>query len=101
MLLPAFLPALGHKNDGAAAAIAHSASVEAFIREQFDVADGDVWAETYRKIDRLLFTVALQRTGGNRRDAAALLGISRETMRARLRALGLQLNHTVEAVDET
>jgi two-component system nitrogen regulation response regulator GlnG len=99
VLLPTFLPPLGQKDNALDEAIGESRSVEAFIREQFVIAPGEVWSETYRKIDRLLFSVALESTKGNRRDAAQLLGISRETMRARLRALGLRLNQTVEAVE--
>ena len=61
----------------------------------------DVYAETHREVDRLLFVRALEHTGGNHRDAARILGISRQTMRVKLRALGLHVAHTVEADDDS
>ncbi|MET0792162.1 MAG: sigma-54 dependent transcriptional regulator [Polyangiaceae bacterium] len=104
VLLPAFLPALENASvELPAASVAPSASlrpegldIEAFVRQQMALGTNDVHAETYRRVDRLLFTVALEFTRGNLRDAAAVLGISRQTMRLRLRALGLQQGRTVE-----
>jgi len=48
----------------------------------------------------LLMTLALEYTHGNHRDAARLLGISRQTMRVKLRALGLHVAHSVESADD-
>jgi DNA-binding protein Fis len=45
-------------------------------------------------------TLALEYTHGNHRDAARLLGISRQTMRVKLRALGLHVAHSVEPADD-
>ena len=45
-------------------------------------------------------TLALEYTHGNHRDAAKLLGISRQTMRVKLRALGLHVTHSVESDDD-
>jgi two-component system nitrogen regulation response regulator GlnG len=45
-------------------------------------------------------TLALEYTHGNHRDAARLLGISRQTMRVKLRALGLHVAHSVESADD-
>ena len=44
----------------------------------------------------MLFALALERTRGNQREAALLLGISRQTMRVKLRALGMQVTHAIE-----
>ena len=103
VLVPAFLPAAASgRGEGApAAGPVRLRWTVSFAGSSPSLRGRRIRAETYRKVDRLLFTAALEHTNGNRRDAAKLLGISRETMRARWRALGLQLNHTVEAVDET
>jgi DNA-binding protein Fis len=71
--------------------------VEAFIRQRLAPDTDDLYGETHRQVDRLLLTLALEHTGGNHRDAARLLGISRQTMRVKLRALGLHVTHSVES----
>jgi DNA-binding NtrC family response regulator len=103
VLLPAFLPDLSGappvRPNGAA--IAEPAfDVERFIRQRLAPATHDLSAETHREVDRLLMTLALEYTHGNHRDAARLLGISRQTMRVKLRALGLHVAHSVESDDD-
>jgi two-component system nitrogen regulation response regulator GlnG len=44
--------------------------------------------------------MVLQSPGGNQLRAARLLGITRRTLRLRLRELGLSLTKTVEAVED-
>jgi DNA-binding protein Fis len=46
-------------------------------------------------VDRLLLVRALEHANGSQRQAAQLLGISRQTMRLRLRTLALRVAHTV------
>ncbi len=75
--------------------------VAAFVREQLSLASPlDVYAETHRWVDRILFRLALDHTGGNRREAARLMGISRQTMRTRLRSLGIHVSYSVETDEE-
>jgi len=62
--------------------------------------EGEVYAETHRRVDRTLFTLALKYTRGNQRAAARLVGISRQTMRVRLRSLGLHVARSVESDDQ-
>lgn len=40
-------------------------------------------------VEKVLITLALARTGGNRKAAAALLGVARNTLQARIEALGI------------
>src|SRR5213078_1944917 len=102
VLLPAFLPDLsgivlpGRPNNNAESAF----DLERFIRHRLAPATNDLSAETHREVDRLLMTLALEFTHGNHRDASRLLGISRQTMRVKLRALGLHVAHSVEPDDE-
>jgi two-component system nitrogen regulation response regulator GlnG len=44
-----------------------------------------------------LLTRVLEHTGGSQHQAARRLGIARETLRRRLRELGLQVTRTIEA----
>jgi two-component system nitrogen regulation response regulator GlnG len=104
VLLPGFLPDL---SGGVPPARPSSASIneamfdlERFIRQRLAPATNDLSAETHREVDRLLMTLALEYTHGNHRDASRLLGISRQTMRVKLRALGLHVAHSVESDDD-
>jgi len=112
-LLPAFLPTLSEASwrEGALAGAASATPIspgtggfdlEAFIRKRLDGAsDGKLYAETRDFMDRLLFTLVLERTRGNLRAAAEVLGISRQTMRIKLRALGISIGHVVEQEEDS
>jgi DNA-binding NtrC family response regulator len=108
MLLPGFLPELAGGpavpdgvRDGRDVAGREPApaglDLETFIRQRLAPDTDDLYGETHRQVDRLLLTLALEHTDGNHRDAARLLGISRQTMRVKLRALGLHVTHSVES----
>ena len=103
VLLPAFLPDLAGippARPSAPAVVDPAFDLERFIRQRLAPATHDLSADTHREVDRLLMTLALEYTHGNHRDAARLLGISRQTMRVKLRALGLHVAHSVESADD-
>ena len=60
----------------------------------------DLYAETHRQVDRLLLFRVLEYTGGNQHQAARLLGIARQTLRQKLRDLGLHVTQSVEADED-
>jgi DNA-binding NtrC family response regulator len=102
VLLSVFLPEL-NKGIGlsrTSSSLEQSFDLERFIRQRLSPTTNDLAAETHREVDRLLMTLALEYTNGNHRDASRLLGISRQTMRMRLRTLGLHVAHSVESDDE-
>jgi len=97
-LLPAFLPELRIRSDARASTPpCEGLDISAFIRAELGTDSGDLYARTHDHVDRLLFALALAHTRGNQRDAARLLGISRQTMRTKLRALGMQVTHALES----
>ncbi|MET0282948.1 MAG: sigma-54 dependent transcriptional regulator [Polyangiales bacterium] len=97
VLLPGFLPPLAEPEPPARKSQPPALDLDAFIGQRLHPEANDLYAETHGQVDRLLFTRALEYTRGNHRDAAKLLGISRQTMRVKLRALGLHVAHTVES----
>ena len=103
VLLPAFLPDLTGAPFEATSSLPPPSSIDLdlakFIRTQLGPHAGDVYSVTHREVDRLLFAIALEQTKGNQRDAAQLLGISRQTMRMKLRALGMQVTSRLELED--
>ena len=112
-LLPAFLPPLpeasrrdGAVADGASAAppsaAARGLDLQSFIRKRLDGGShGNLYAEARNFMDCLLLTLVLERTNGHLRAAAEVLGISRQTMRMKLRALGISVGHVVERDDDS
>jgi two-component system nitrogen regulation response regulator GlnG len=101
VLLPAFLPELQTEVTGRAQEPAGELpDLDGRIREQLAREADDIYVETHRLVDRLLLVRALEQSGGNQREAARLLGISRQTMRTKLRSLGLTVNLALEIEDE-
>jgi DNA-binding protein Fis len=54
----------------------------------------------HRQLDSLLLPRVLEYTHGNQHKAASLLGIARQTLRQKLRDLGLHVTHSVEADED-
>jgi two-component system, NtrC family, response regulator AtoC len=98
VLLPAFLPEL--TAGSAEAETLTDLGLDAFIRQRLVPDASDLYAETHRRMDRLLLPRVLEYTGGNQHHAARLLGIARQTLRQKLRDLGLHVTHAVEADDD-
>jgi two-component system nitrogen regulation response regulator GlnG len=74
---------------------------EAFIIRQRLRSDvRDLYADVHRQLDRLLLPRVLEYTGGSQHQAALLLGIARQTLRLKLRDLGLAVTRTVEAEED-
>jgi two-component system nitrogen regulation response regulator GlnG len=67
----------------------------AFIRGRLGPEAQDLYAATHRQVDRVLLPRVLEDTGGNQNQAARLLGIARQTLRQKLRDLGLHVTHAV------
>jgi DNA-binding NtrC family response regulator len=53
----------------------------------------DLYAETHREVDRVLLARVLEFTEGSMTQAALILGIARQTLRLKLRELGLSLHN--------
>ncbi|HEV3117189.1 MAG TPA: sigma-54 dependent transcriptional regulator, partial [Gemmataceae bacterium] len=103
VLLPAFLPeSLGGSGAGAPPAPPTTEpGVETFVIRQRVASDvRDLYAETHRQMDRLLLPRVLEHTRGNVQQAALLLGIARQTLRLKLRDLGLSAPRTGEAEED-
>ena len=101
VLLPSFLPdLLGGVGEVEAATLAGDPRLEALIHDRLKSGGDDLHTEVHAYADRLLLTRVLEHTGGSQHQAARRLGIARETLRRRLRELGLHVTRTVEADEE-
>jgi DNA-binding NtrC family response regulator len=99
ILLPGFLPELSGES-GSDAPPGADLGLEAFIRQRLRPDMQDLYADTHRQVDRLLLPRVLEYTGGNQYQAARLLGIARQTLRQKLRDLGLHATQSVEAGED-
>jgi nitrogen regulation protein NR(I) len=102
VLLPAFLPELaaGPVEPATPGLAGADRGLEGFIRQRLGPDAHDLYAEVHRQVDRLLLPLVLEHTGGNQHQAARLLGIARQTLRVKLRDLGLHVSHSVEAEED-
>jgi len=98
VLLPAFLPALTGEPGEAAAG--KDFDLGAFIRKGLGPDACELYAETHRQVDRLLLPLVLEHTQGNQHQAARLLGIARQTLRLKLRELGLHITRSAETEED-
>jgi DNA-binding NtrC family response regulator len=101
ILVPAFLPDLLTHRQRAGSMTRREADAEfgfeGFIQRQLESGVGDLYGETHEKLDRILLPLVLKFTAGNQHHAARLLGIARQTLRQKLRDLGMSISHSVQA----
>ncbi len=101
VLLPEFLPELTQDSDrpvveGVATPTNRGSDLESFIRQGLAAASGSLHEETVRWMERILLPMVLEHTRGNQRQAAQILGIARQTLRSKLRELGVTIQSTVD-----
>jgi two-component system nitrogen regulation response regulator GlnG len=101
ILLPDFLPPLGPAESARGAAPDGSPDWDGFIRRRLDDGAQDLYAELLEQVERHLLTRVLNHTGGNQLQAAKILGITRGSLRTKIRALGITIERSVSADDET
>jgi two-component system nitrogen regulation response regulator GlnG len=66
-----------------------NAALPALLRQAVSSDRGTLYRSVMARVERPLFQQALLLSGGNQLKAARLLGINRNTLRKRLRLLGL------------
>src|SRR5438105_6649531 len=92
VLVPAFLPeSLGGPRTTNVPTTGDEGVLQVgpFLRQRMEAGSREIYQEAHQHLDRLLLPLVLGSTDGNKLQAARLLGITRKTLRLRLRALGL------------
>jgi len=96
VLLPEFLPPLAALPDLKPGELASpEASLEMYIDEQIAAGAENLHEEAVRRLERLLLTRVLQHTGGNQVQAARMLGITRGSLRTKIRDLGIRIDRSI------
>jgi DNA-binding NtrC family response regulator len=105
VLLPGFLPpavrAAGIEGNGEL----HSqsgeiAALENFIDERIQAHSTDLYAEMLAYVERIALTRVLRHTGANQSTAAKMLGITRGSLRNKIRTLGIRIDQVVNVADQ-
>ncbi len=101
MLLPEFLPDSLH---GQEATKEPAAPVEFpdwrhWIREQLRAGSENLNADAQAIMERILLTEVLNHTGGNQVQAARILGITRNSLRFKIRSLNIKIERAIRSTD--
>ena len=103
ILLPEFLPASLRETDAESVPPPTGAEFPdllRFIQSRLQAASTDLHAEVLAKMESLLLTQALRHTNGSQAQAAKVLGISRNSLRFKIRSLGITIESSIGAGDE-
>lgn len=104
VLLPAFLPDYMQARLREAAAEPEQASPlepwEAFLEERLRAGSQSLYAEWFSRMERHLLMRVLRHTGGNQVQAAAILGVTRRTLRNKIRGHGIAIERSITDEDE-
>jgi len=77
------------------------ADLEGLIEQRLQAGSEDLYAESLLLMEKCLITRVLRHTAGNQSQAARILGITRGSLRNKVRALGILIGQTVTVDDET
>jgi DNA-binding NtrC family response regulator len=72
----------------------------AFLSERIAAGTESLYAETLEQMERELLMHVLRHTGGNQLQAARILGITRGSVRTKIRALGINIERNVWSDDD-
>ena len=102
VLTPMFLPNLlpVHEQSAAEPASEFEFDLKGFVRERLGAGSSNLLAEVHLELDRMLIELTLKFTGGNQLQAARILGVARQTLRNRLRELGLNITKSIAGDDK-
>jgi len=108
VLLPEFLPAAimksqipSTKSQTPGTNLGFGAwDLEFFVQDRVAAGAEDLYAECLGQMERRLLTRVLQHTGGNQVQAARILGITRGSLRTKIRALGISIGKSIWSDDD-
>jgi two-component system nitrogen regulation response regulator GlnG len=102
VLLPTFLPPFLTGSNGSAEGPlpVDDLGLRGLIRQRLRPDARELYAETHAEVDRLLLPLVLEFVQGNIQQASHILGIARQTLRLKLRDLGLSVRRSAEVEED-
>jgi two-component system nitrogen regulation response regulator GlnG len=103
VIVPDFLPGdiLGGKSaEGGLAVSEHDADLSEFVNQRKSAGSNNLYAETLEFMERFLLVRVLRDCDGNQSKAAERLGITRGSLRHKIRALGITIGQVVSGDDD-
>jgi two-component system nitrogen regulation response regulator GlnG len=103
VLLPEFLPPLSTNercSPTAAGSEGQENGILAFVRERLRADTTDLYAEAIEHIERRLLPEVLRHVDGNQTQAASILGITRGSLRNKLRGLNISVGQVVSVGED-
>jgi two-component system nitrogen regulation response regulator GlnG len=105
VLLPEFLPAEVRKPAGETEAAAAGADhpmhgLDSYIQERLRAGTTSLYADSVACLERILLDRVLHHTGGNQSQAALILGITRGSLRNKLREHGIRVTQSISLEGE-
>jgi DNA-binding NtrC family response regulator len=95
VLQAAFLPEF-LKNDRASPEPQRAFNhLEAFVRKRLESGCSSLYADVQNQVDRILLPLVMEHTLANQQNASRLLGIARQTLRLKMRDLGLRAGRSL------
>lgn len=95
VLIPDFLRAALRLDERTAENATAAADWELFVRERLSVGSEDLYAEALASMERQVLTIVLRHTSGNQVQAARILGITRGSLRNKIRSLGITIGRSI------
>jgi two-component system nitrogen regulation response regulator GlnG len=74
-------------------------TVDSFVQSRIDEGSNDIYAETLSMMERRLITKILNETRGNQSQGAEMLGITRGSLRNKIRSLGIVIEQVISTDD--
>jgi DNA-binding NtrC family response regulator len=112
ILLPDFLPGFLRQRNHAPESVLPAAKrrpgedsdgfavLAALVEERLQTGTDSLYEELLRRMERILLTRVLQHTDGNQLQAAKILGITRGSLRTKIRDLGITIARTIAGGDD-
>ncbi|MFN4258558.1 MAG: sigma-54-dependent transcriptional regulator [Gemmataceae bacterium] len=105
VLLPDFLPPyVFGSHQGVARPAMHDSTafpdLRPFLQERLNQSTQSLYEETLLEMERQLLTEVLRHTGGNQAQASRILGITRNSLRFKIRSLNINIGHTIRTSED-
>lgn len=102
VVIPDFLPKFGLNQDPVAESIPEPQvesslknEIGSLIQQKFEAGETDVYDTVIQHVERQLITQVLEFTLGNQVEASKTLGITRTTLRTKIKKLGVQIKRSI------